>query len=329
MNPELFTFHPFTEQELSALTNRRDGEVRLGEKVCIIPNSQTKFIILGIEESVGPQANKGFAGAEKAFLPFLKRFLNMQSNRFLSGENICLLGRIQQSSTHISSEELSAAVEQLDHVVSDIITSHVKRDHTLIVIGGGHNNAYPILKGMNKLLNEKIHVLNLDPHGDCRAIEGRHSGNPFSYAMAAGVLASYNVIGLHKAFNNEAILDFLKQHDCKHSFYDDIVNGKQSFEDQLNDFIDYLKHKQPIGLELDMDSISFSPSSAYTPSGISSEDARKYMCRCSSELSPVYLHLPEAAPVNEQEEKISGKLLAYLTYDFIINHPGMKIQLKN
>jgi len=329
MKSELFTFNQFNEQELSALTFCRKGEVRLGEKVSFQPNSNTKFIIFGIEESIGPQANKGFAGAEKAFLPFLKRFLNMQSNRFISGENICLLGRIQQSATHISSEELSAAVEQLDHVVSEIIASHINRDHILIVIGGGHNNAYPILKSVNKLLNEKIHVLNLDPHGDCRALEGRHSGNPFSYAMAAGVLASYNVVGLHKAFNNEAILDFLKKHDCKHSFYDDIVNGKQSFEDQLGDFIDYMKHKKPIGLELDMDSISFSPSSAYTPSGINTEDARKYICRCSSELNPIYLHLPEAAPTNELEEKISGKLLAYLTYDFIVNHKGTQDQLKN
>ena len=329
MIPELFNIQPFTRQELSALTNSRKGETRLGEKVSTEPNSKTKFIIIGIEESIGPLANKGFSGAEKAFIPFLQRFLNMQSNRFLSGEEICIFGSIKQMTNKIAPDLFSAAVDQLDQVVSDIISSSIKKEHILIIIGGGHNNAYPIISSINKILKQKLHVLNLDPHGDCRALEGRHSGNPFSYAMAKDILESYSVIGLHKAYNNEETLDFLNKHHCKYSFYDDIVNGKSSFEEQLNDFIRHLKYKNPLGLELDMDAIAFSPSSAFTPSGINPEEARNYICRCSNELKPVYLHLPEAAPLNEIEEKISGKLLAYLTYDFIVNHSVTQDKLKN
>ena len=328
MKPELFTYLPFTSEECNALTAHRDGEQRLGNTISLTPSTHTRFVILGIEESVGPQANKGFAGAENAFQAFLKRFLNMQSNRFLSGNEICLLGRIKQNSLKQLPQNLSEAVEQLDEIVSEVLLTHLREEHVLIVVGGGHNNAYPIIKSLHQIRNRSLNVLNLDPHADCRALEGRHSGNPFSYAMKDGHLNSYSVMGLHKAYNNETILDFLDKNKCKHSFYDDLISDKRSFQDELADFVNHLKGKHPIGVELDMDAIAHSPSSAFSPSGFSSEEARYYVSTCSKQLAPVYLHLPEAAPMNEQEEKISGKLLAYLTYDFIINHTNNSNQLK-
>jgi formiminoglutamase len=59
------------------------------------------------------------------------------------------------------------------------------------------------------------------------------------------------------------------------------------------------------------------PSSAFTPSGFSVEQARYFIQSISSHTSCSYLHLPEAAPTNEGEEKITGKALAYLVWDFI------------
>lgn len=59
---------------------------------------------------------------------------------------------------------------------------------TPIAIGGGHNNAYPMLKGYSLAKKEKINAINCDPHADFRALEGRHSGNGFSYAVNDGYL---------------------------------------------------------------------------------------------------------------------------------------------
>jgi formiminoglutamase len=59
------------------------------------------------------------------------------------------------------------------------------------------------------------------------------------------------------------------------------------------------------------------PSSAYTPSGFSVENARNYIRKLAHHKKCVYLHLPEGAPTNIQEEKIVGKTLAYLVWDFI------------
>ncbi|NQY12901.1 MAG: arginase family protein, partial [Henriciella sp.] len=65
-----------------------------------------------------------------------------------------------------------------------------------IVIGGGHNNAYPILKGMSQGRHSTFAAINLDPHTDFRALEGRHSGNGFHYATEQGFLSHYFCLGM-------------------------------------------------------------------------------------------------------------------------------------
>jgi formiminoglutamase len=66
-----------------------------------------------------------------------------------------------------------------------------------------------------------------------------------------------------------------------------------------------------------MDCIAGMPSSAFTPSGFTLEQARTYVRKMALLPNVCYLHLPEAAPVNASDAKITGKALAYLTWDFI------------
>ncbi len=94
MQSEFFEYAPFTNSDLQDLVSVRNGEKRIGEQVILHHANNTKFMLLGIEESIGPQANGGYSGAENAFMAFLKRFLNMQSNKFLIGNDIFLAGRI-------------------------------------------------------------------------------------------------------------------------------------------------------------------------------------------------------------------------------------------
>ena len=79
-----------------------------------------------------------------------------------------------------------------------------------------------------------------------------------------------------------------------------------------------LVNDQKYGVELDCDAIQDFPSSAQTPSGISTNDARLYLTIAGSSKNAVYLHLPEAAPalVKGSAPQV-GKLLAYLVSDFV------------
>ena len=320
MRSEFFEYTPFANSDVQDLVLIRNGEKRIGEQVTFNVTSDTKFMLLGVEESIGPQANGGNSGAENAFKAFLKRFLNMQSNQFLVGNEIFISGRISLNPEVKVPSDLTIVVKDLDKIVFQKIIELCPSNVVPIIIGGGHNNAYPIIKAMNTLREGPISVINLDAHADCRSLEGRHSGNPFSYAIKEKLIEKYGVIGLHKAYNNQYSLDFLSDNLFPFTFFDNYVSGLSDFQTDIESFVRMFRTSEDIGIELDMDAVAYSPSSAFSPSGISAEQARYYISKMARELNPCYLHLPEAAPNSMLEEMISGKLLAYLTYDFIGNH---------
>lgn len=313
-----FIFKPATQDLLLQFTTKRIGETKIGEKIELSSSlKEAKYVLIGIEENLGPQANGGFSGAENAFNAFLKRFLNMQSNRFLTGNELAFIGSIQQTNDFKNIESAKSAITELDLLVEEVLKPYIHQGLIPIVIGGGHNNAYPIIKTISEAANKAIDVINLDPHADCRALEGRHSGNSFSYAKENGYINHYSVLGLHKNYNSTFILDYLEYNNFYYTFFDDYILNPSQFDMDLTKTFLSISKERKFGIELDLDAIAFTPSSAFTPSGFNSLEARKYIKTLSKHSNCCYLHLPEAAPTNETEEKITGKLIAYLVADFI------------
>lgn len=299
--------------------SRRDGEFRIGQETLFRTDDsetwkQRRFHVLGITEDIGPRANGGFGGADKAFAAFIHRFLAIQSNRFLSGNEVVVHGviREKQLDTILS---LSERVELLDELVVEWASEVAEAGGIPVVIGGGHNNAYGLIKGVSKGIGQPLAVVNLDPHADTRDLEGRHSGNPFSYVWGEGFMSSYTVLGLHQSYNNESILKRLELMKAQVCFFEDWIDEPGKFHTDVNDTMQRLK-EIPTGIELDMDSIALMPSSAYTPSGVSLEQARYYI-RKMAKSDVRYVHFPEAAPKDDREEIVVGKALAYLVSDFI------------
>ncbi|MBL7727402.1 MAG: arginase, partial [Dinghuibacter sp.] len=74
-----------------------------------------------------------------------------------------------------------------------------------------------------------------------------------------------------------------------------------------------------VGIELDLDSIEHTLSSAATPSGISAVHARRYVNFTAKECNTAYLHICEGATelANGQRSALTGKLVSYLVSDFI------------
>ena len=312
------SFAPISKETMDKIVSIRAGETKIGQIVSFdYPTPQNKYAIIGIEESIGPLANHGIGGAERGFQSFLKRFLNLQSNRFISGNEIYLHGIITCDTPFETDLQARKIVAELDNSVEEHISAILNKGLIPIVIGGGHNNAFPLMKAVSSHAQKPIDVVNLDPHADCRPLEGRHSGNSFSYAKQNGILAKYSVIGLHKAYNSASTLDFLADNNCFHTFFDDYIQNPDQFVKDVQHVKINSDSNTPFGIELDMDCMRLMPSSAFTPSGFSVEQARYFIQSISSHSSCSYLHLPEAAPTNEGEEKITGKALAYLVWDFI------------
>ncbi len=336
-NPEIYT-----KQDLERLVRSRKHETKIGEQ-CSYPldagswetdlqASACRFVLLGIPEDIGVKANFGRGGAHTAWKPALESFLNQQSNAFFDGCPVFVLGHIfvddlMEQASELSTktakdiDALRALVSELDVRVSDVIGRIVKSGKIPVVVGGGHNNAYPIIKGCAMALAGPVNVINCDPHSDFRPLEGRHSGNGFSYAWEEKFLRRYSVFGLHEQYNTAQVLrDFSKQN--AHLFYtsyeDIFIRESKTFSAALNHNIGFVKDAG-CGVEIDLDAITNVPSSAKTSSGLSPVQARQYAYQCGRQLNALYFHIAEGAPVlsHIKADNKTGKLIAYLMTDFM------------
>lgn len=332
-------FHQINLKEYVAI---RKGETKVGERIRTLRKNETlnalkgyqergaRFALLGIPETVGSMANMEKPVTESAWEPFLKNFLNIQSNRFFDGGQVVLLGQIDTEDIQKRAEELDSKADyyyqklhilcaELDDLVTPVIEAVVAAGLIPIVIGGGHNNAYPMLMGSATGLGRKrgIHAINMDAHADFRALEGRHSGNGFSYAKERGYLHKYFVFGLHQSYNPEnMLLSMDSSRNVKYQMMEEITY----LDKHLMAAIEYVYDEHvPCGIELDMDAIRMMPSVAVSPTGFSLEQARHYVRKCARSLKCAYLHLPEAAPGNSEQQQMTGKALGYLVTDFIKN----------
>jgi formiminoglutamase len=314
-------FHLYAAKDIAQFISTRDNETKLGEKIQFVSSldalkkCETAFVVLGIPESIGPKANYGKSGAENAWSAFVKSFVNVQSNHFIDAKKIILLGEFQfdfPATDDIS--ELRNQVSEIDNNVYPIVQQIIEYGHIPIVIGGGHNNSYPLLKACSLAKNTAVSCVNIDAHADFRALEGRHSGNGFSYAHHEKYLANYAIHGLHQNYNSQYILDTLFKNNIAFSLFDEMV-FHDSYHDNLLRLLRTLD--TDICLEIDMDSIAYTPSSALSPSGFSLEQIRKSIHAICKEKKVNYLHLSEAAPTNDQEKILIGKALTYLVTDFI------------
>jgi formiminoglutamase len=309
-----FTFDSWSEMNVQSLFFHRDGETRVGDVLMNSDLATAKYVIIGVEECCGPLANLGRAGAESAFPSFLRAFLNTQVHDQYPSSAIHILGKINE----IKMEESGSSfhqVEALDAFLEQILSDHVKPHQVPIIIGGGHNNALPVMRWAAR--NKKLAVLNLDAHADLRSTEKRHSGNSFSTALQEGTLLHYSVLGLHEAYNNAFIRNALKNDAIFHSFYEDYLFENRLLLDDLSNILRHFHSDTHVGLEIDMDAIANMPSSALSPSGWSLDQVRQFVRHFQKSQNEVaYLNLTEAAPTTEQEMLLVGKSLSYLVRDF-------------
>ena len=165
----------------------RAGEAKLGEHLYFLEPGESlldlksyaqkgiRFALLGIPESIGVEANFGKCCTDNAWPVFLNFFLNIQSNRFLKGNNILCLGHIDtrelnQAAASLdrtrpdSVQQMRALCSRLDDRVSPVIEKIVRTGLIPVIIGGGHNNAYPIIKGTARALGatQGINCINCD-----------------------------------------------------------------------------------------------------------------------------------------------------------------------
>jgi len=321
-------FQLITSEAISQLTATRNGETKIGETIQVLSEfnakalqlSSARFVFIGIKEDIGPRANLGRAGAHTAWDAFLPKFLNMQSNRFLNGADCLIAGSIDLNALTSSNEleDLRSATSRMDEMVTEVLNLIHQANRIPIIIGGGHNNSYSNIKAAAiNHPNGKINCINIDPHADFRPLEGRHSGNGFSYAFEEGYLNNYSIVGLHEGYNSENMLKALNEKEVSFTTFEAIfIREEINFNSAISKELKVVNNDK-YGVEVDLDAIENVASSAQTPSGISPTHARRFVHQAGASSNACYLHLCEAAPSLSAQPDQVGKLLAYLAADFV------------
>lgn len=337
---------PFTAHDLAKVTNHRSGEIKFGEKMLTVPKDaevisylkqcEATYVLFGIPEDIGVRANFGRPGAASAWQSAIKAIANIQHNRFCKGGKILVLGTLNVSEEMKAVEgldfhnindrkTLSESVVKIDKEVSHIVSIIVKAGKIPIIIGGGHNNAYGNIKGTALAKGKQINAVNFDAHSDFRILEGRHSGNGFSYAFDEGFLNKYFIFGLHESYTSKSVLDILKTEErVKFNTYDEInIRRHKDFGNEMEVALNFVK-SDCFGIEIDLDSIPGIASSAMTISGFSVEELRRFISYFGKHENAAYIHICEGAPdlAEDKNKHLIGKLIGYLVTDFVKAHSG-------
>jgi formiminoglutamase len=339
---------PFTINDLAKITNHRSGEIKFGEKMLTIPKGtsavsflktcEVKYVLFGIPEDIGVRANFGRPGTASAWKSAIKSIANIQHNRFSKGSQILVLGQLDVSKEMKEVEnldfndiddrlKLSQLVENIDKEVSHIIFTIVKSGKMPIVIGGGHNNSYGNIKGTALAKGKSINAINFDAHSDFRILEGRHSGNGFSYAYEEGFLKKYFIFGLHENYTSKSVLDIIKKKEgrVRYNTYDSLnIRKEKEFYPEMALALEFI-NEDFFGIEIDLDSIPYVPSSAMTMSGFSIEELRQFVSFFAKNKNATYMHICEGAPDLDEEKnnQLIGKLIGYLVTDFIKSNTAL------
>lgn len=341
-------FKWYNKQDILSLTQIRRFETKIGERVQVstspgegaasLTSLPARFVVFGIPEDIGVQANYGTPGTGTLWLSFLQYFLNIQSNDFLVGEEIAIIGHFDfgdiqylidrnAQDTEEKVEAYRHAVNAIDEEVEGLAKAIVAAGKIPLAIGGGHNNAYPLIKGTAKGLHQlqkiplpQINCINLDAHTDYRPVEGRHSGNGFRYAEEDGFLQKYCVVGVHENYIPQNVwMDIVNNPFIDFITYEDIfIHEKRSFRQAVSHAIEFTDDNFT-GIELDLDSVQNILTSACTPSGLQTLHARQYVNLCAAHAKASYLHICEGATrlASGKHNELTGKLASYLISDFI------------
>jgi formiminoglutamase len=338
----------YNKQDILSLTKIRRFETKLGERIKVVQDacdiakslvtSTAKYVLFGIPEDLGAKGNLGIGGTDSLWIPFLQSFLNIQSNDFFDGGEVLLPGHFDfgdiqylidttAKSPDEKTEAYRRAVNTIDEEVEQLVKLITEARKIPIAIGGGHNNSYPLIKGAAKGWHKagvipmaQINCINLDAHADYRPMEGRHSGNAFRYAEEDGYLQKYCIVGLHENYLPQNVwMDMVNNPfiDCI-TFEDIFVHEKRTFMQAVAHAADFTDDTL-CGIDVDIDCIEHTLSSAMTPVGIFPNHARQYINFTSAHCKPAYLHICEGATrlSDGRTDATSGKLVSYLVSDFV------------
>jgi formiminoglutamase len=174
---------------------------------------------------------------------------------------------------------LDGHLEETQAVMAQAVTTLLKGKHFPVLMGGGHDLAWPHIQGIMQHLHvahpeASLGVINLDAHFDLRSYaSGGHSGSPFLQALEQyGSQMGYLCLGIQQAANPQTLFETAQKHQVQwvEASQTHVLHW-QSLKQTLETFIarhDYLY----LSIDLDAFSSAYAPGvSAPSPMGIATD----------------------------------------------------------
>ncbi|MCU0419519.1 MAG: formimidoylglutamase [Cyclobacteriaceae bacterium] len=133
--------------------------------------AQNSIVVVGCCTDEGVKRNQGRAGAAAA-PDAIRTFLASLPHHFESQLRVCDAGNLLQPDDNL---------EKTHDAIEAVVTQLIQANCFPVLLGGGHDIAYPHVRGIQKALGAKtkIGIINFDAHFDLRDHSVRHSGTPF------------------------------------------------------------------------------------------------------------------------------------------------------
>lgn len=262
------------------------------------------FVVLGICNDLGVQANGGRVGAVEgpyAFRQALGRLpFDIATRPLYDGGDL--------PSTTPYEDFFSLGGERIASILS--------KKAIPILIGGGHDCSLASYRGCRSVFKDAFTVLTLDAHCDVRPVLGPNNGNPFFRMMEEG-LQGHRLMqtGLNPFVNALAHQDYLRDRGAELHFLDE--DHEHASLMHVDDWL--RRDLMPVLATIDMDVFHGSDApgvSALNPWGIKADEGMEIMRLLGSNEKVIMLDLMELCPTHDREG-LTAKLMAHMVAYFM------------
>ncbi|HLR51410.1 MAG TPA: formimidoylglutamase [Candidatus Avamphibacillus sp.] len=266
------------------------------------------FGIIGFQCDEGVRRNKGRVGAAKA--PNEIRNV-LASIPYTLNHDVVDVGNVV-----CEGEALESAQQNL----SKHVTTLLNKQHTPIILGGGHETFYGHYLGVREAVGEEasIGMINIDAHFDLRIDKTPSSGTMFQQILSEDSNASYLCLGIQKFGNTKALFSEAKKHRVEYILEEDITKYEKTFE-----IIDkFVKKHDYIIITLCTDSIISTAApgvSAPSPFGLEPKVVKKLLRHLVAKKNALSFDISEVNPVLDrsgQTTRLAAYLLAEVMHHF-------------
>ena len=216
---------------------------------------EPKIALLGYAVDAGVIRNGGRSGAKDG-PDSIRKMLGPLANHLHEKALVYDYGNIVVEDDNIDAAQL---------LMRDTIYTCLQEHHLPVILGGGHDAAYPHFLGIHKYLEttgQTVGIINFDAHFDLRPlIDGKsHSGSPF-FQIANQFSNSFNylVLGIQKASNPKTLFETASSLHC--NFLEIEQFNIAHWDLVKNSITDFIGSVDKVYVSIDLDGFS----SAYAP----------------------------------------------------------------